>query len=60
MLALIRDFWWLAFPLSWFAMAGLRNWLDHKARREALDLIQIYVRNGREAPPELLARLNRA
>jgi hypothetical protein len=60
MLSLFRDFWWLAFPLSWFAMAGWRNWLDHKARRDTLDLMQVYVRNGREAPPELTARLNRA
>jgi len=60
MLSLFRDFWWLAFPLSWFAMAGWRNWLGHKTRRETLDLIQTYVRNGREAPPEVMARLNRA
>ncbi|HQR91160.1 MAG: hypothetical protein B7Z44_10130 [Caulobacter sp. 12-67-6] len=60
MLDLFHSFWWLLFPLSWVAVAGWNAWLAHKARRDAMDLIQTYVRSGRDAPPELLARLNRA
>lgn len=58
MLSLFHAYWWLVFPLSWFAMAGLRSWLSHKARRDALALIQTYVRSGQPAPPELLAKLS--
>ncbi len=60
MLGLIDSFWWLVFPLSWAAISGWNAWLAHKARRDAMDLIQTYVRSGREAPPELLAKLNKA
>ena len=60
MLDLIHSFWWLAFPLSGFVLAVWRAWLAHRARRDTLDLIQTFVRNGRDAPPELLARVSRA
>jgi hypothetical protein len=55
---LFRDFWWLAFPLSWFLIAGWRAWLSHRSRRDLLDLIATYERAGRDAPPELLAKLS--
>ena len=58
MLDLIYSFWWLVFPLSWFAISGWNTLLAHKARRDAKDLVEAYVRSGREAPPELLAKLN--
>ena len=60
MLELFNAYWWLVFPLSWFAISGWNAWLAHKARRDAMDLIQTYVRSGRDAPPELLAKLNKA
>lgn len=60
MVSLFHSYWWLVFPLSWFVVAGWRAWLSHKARRDALELIQTYVRNGYDAPPELLAKLNKA
>jgi len=59
MLGLIDSFWWLVFPLSWAAITGWNGWLEHKTRSDAMDLIQTYVRGGRDAPPELLAKLNR-
>jgi len=58
MLDLFHSFWWLLFPLSWVAIVGWNAWLKHKARRDAMDLIQTYVRSGRDAPTELLAKLN--
>ena len=60
MLGLIYSFWWLVFPLCAVVASGWRAWLSHKARHDTLVLIETYVRNGRDAPPELLARLNRA
>lgn len=57
MLSLFRDFWWLVFPLGWFLIAAWRAWLDYKARRDVLDLIETYTKAGREPPPELFARL---
>jgi hypothetical protein len=60
MSGLIDAFWWLVFPLSWVAISGWNAWLAQKARHEAMDLIQTYVRSGRDAPPELLAKLNKA
>ena len=60
MLELFNAYWWLVFPLSWFVISGWNAWLAHKARRDAMDLIQTYVRSGRDAPPELLAKLNKA
>ena len=60
MLELFNAYWWLVFPLSWFVFEGWRSWLAQKARRDAMDLIQTYVRSGRDAPPELLAKLDRA
>ena len=60
MLDLFYSFWWLAFPLSAFVLGAWRTWLAHKARHDTLDLIQTYVRSGRDVPPELLARVNRA
>ncbi len=59
MLGLIDSFWWLVFPLSWAVISGWNAWLAQKARRDAMDLIQTYVRSGREAPPALLAKLNK-
>ena len=60
MSGLIDSFWWLLVPLSWFAILGWNAWLAERARRDAMDLIQTYVRSGRDAPPELLAKLNKA
>ncbi|WP_454760208.1 hypothetical protein [Caulobacter segnis] len=53
------QFWWLIFPLGWFAFAAWRSWLGYRANREALDLMKTYVASGREPPPELLNKLSR-
>jgi hypothetical protein len=57
MYALFNEFWWLVFPLSWFAVSAWRNWLSYRAERETMDLMKTYARNGNEPPVELVARL---
>jgi hypothetical protein len=56
---LFRQFWWLLFPLSWFAYGAWQSWLSYRANQETLDLIKTYAQSGREPPPELMARLNK-
>lgn len=58
MYALFNEFWWLVFPLSWFAVSAWRNWLSYLAEREAMDLMSTYARNGVEPPASLVARLS--
>ncbi len=49
--------WWLIFPLFWMCamMAGL--WSRHARANRALDILQSYVTQGKEPPPEVLAML---
>jgi hypothetical protein len=55
---LFRSYWWLLFPLGYFVATGFDQWLKYRRHRDTLDLIKSYADQGREAPPELLARLN--
>lgn len=55
---LFRSYWWLVFPLSWMVFGAFQTWLGHRARRDALDLLQSYVKAGREPPLALIERLN--
>jgi hypothetical protein len=57
MYALFNEFWWLVFPLSWFAVAAWRNWLSYRAQCDAADVLRAYACNGREPPAELLGKL---
>jgi hypothetical protein len=58
MYALFNEFWWLVFPLSWFAVSAWRSWLSYRAERETMELMKTYARNGNEPPAGLVARLN--
>jgi hypothetical protein len=53
----IRDFWWLAFPLGWALWSMWDGWLKSRARAEELKLIAAYTAAGREPPAELLKAL---
>jgi hypothetical protein len=57
MYALINAYWWLVFPLSWFAVSAWRAWLSYSARRDAQEVVKAYARDGREAPAAVLAQL---
>jgi amino acid permease len=56
---MFRQFWWLIFPLGWFAFGAYQNWLSYRANRDTLDLIKTYAEAGREPPAELLAKLSK-
>lgn len=56
---MFRQFWWLIFPLGWFAFGAYQSWLSYRANRDTLDLIKTYAEAGREPPPELLAKLSK-
>jgi hypothetical protein len=47
-------FWWLIFPLFGMAMALWGMASTERRSRRAMDLIESYVRQGKEPPPELL------
>lgn len=54
---LIRDFWWLAFPVGWAVWAAWQGWLKAQTRRDTLNLIAAYTAAGREPPAELVKAL---
>ncbi len=51
---MFTQFWWLIFPVSGIALGFFRIWLKHRRRIEELELIKIYIANGKEPPAELL------
>jgi hypothetical protein len=46
--------WWLIFPVLGMGFGFFGMWLKHKRRTAMLDLIKVYIVQGREPPPELL------
>lgn len=59
MVELIRDFWWLAFPLA-AALCGVWDqWLTSRARADEMRVLAAYAAAGREPPPELMKALRR-
>lgn len=51
------SYWWLIFPIGWFAFGAFDRWLSYQRSRDALDLIKTYTAQGKEPPPELVRRL---
>jgi hypothetical protein len=47
-------FWWLIFPLFGFVWAFVELAQSGSRSKRAMDLIQTYVEQGKEPPPELL------
>ncbi len=54
MVEIWNQYWWLIFPLLWFAWMMVRTWLQHRTRREALDVVRAYAAQGRDPPAEVL------
>ena len=50
-------YWWLIFPVAFFAMGAWDRWLSYQRSRDALDLMRSYSAQGKEPPPELLRQL---
>lgn len=57
-LEIVRSFWWIVFPLSWFGFAAYQSWLKAAAHRDALDTLKSFALAGREPPAELVAKFN--
>jgi hypothetical protein len=51
---LVRDFWWLAFPLAGMAMAGLTMMQTERRKRALLGMVKSYIDQGKEPPAELV------
>lgn len=49
-----RGYWWLLFPIGFFAFGAWDRWLAYKRSRDHLELIRSYHAQGKEPPPELL------
>ena len=56
---LFRSYWWLLFPLGWFAVGGFNSFLNYRRQKDTLRLIQTYAEKGQEPPAALLKVLDR-
>jgi hypothetical protein len=45
--------WWLLFPILGFAIAFYSMWLEHRRKRDWLDLMKTYAQQGKEPPATL-------
>lgn len=59
MVELIRDFWWLVFPLAAVLCGVWEQWLKSRARADDMRVLAAYAAVGREPPPELMKALRR-
>ncbi|WP_140985721.1 hypothetical protein [Asticcacaulis tiandongensis] len=59
---LFHAYWWLIFPVLGMPLGmGMGYWAiynQRKVKTETIKLIQTYLEQGKEPPPELLATLN--
>ncbi|MFN4177955.1 hypothetical protein [Phenylobacterium sp.] len=51
---LFRSYWWLLFPLGFFAFGAWDRWLAYKRSQAQLDLLRSYAQQGKEPPADLL------
>ncbi len=49
------SFWWLIFPVMFFATGALQMWLRYKRHKDTLDLMKIYAAQGKD--PAEIARI---
>jgi len=59
MVEIFSNYWWLLFPLGFFIAAGWGSFMRYKRTQAKIDLIKTYTAAGKEAPPELLASIDR-
>lgn len=53
----LTSFWWALFPLAFFAIGGLRMWLNYRRSRDVLEVIKTYAAQGKEPPAEVMRML---
>jgi hypothetical protein len=51
-------YWWLIFPLGWGAIAMLRIWVRHRQSMAILELMKVFIDQGKEPPAALVERLD--
>lgn len=56
---LFRSYWWLLFPLAWFAIGAFTSFLNYRRQKETLNLLRTYAEKGQEPPEALLKVLQR-
>jgi hypothetical protein len=47
------SYWWLIFPVMWFAFGLSRSLFRYGRQRDAMDVARAYAANGREPPAEI-------
>jgi len=47
------SYWWLIFPVTWFAFGICRSLFRYQRQRDAMDVLRAYAANGREPPAEI-------
>ena len=52
------SYWWLIFPIMFFAFGAWDRWLAYKRSKERLDLLRSYASQGKDPPPELMRAIN--
>lgn len=52
---LFSGFFWLVFPIGAGLIFMFGAWLHHKRAQTALEVMQTYAAQGKDAPPEVLA-----
>lgn len=48
------SYWWLAFPIMWFAWGLARQVLDYRHRRNVAEVMKVYAAHGKQPPAEIL------
>ena len=52
---IFRQFFWLIFPIGSGVIVMFGIWLHHRRALHALEVIQAYAAQGKDAPPEIMA-----
>ncbi len=60
MVLLVREFFWIIFPIFGMGIGALAVWGEFSRQKRALDVLKIYAEKGTEPPASVLAVLNRA
>lgn len=51
-------YWWLIFPIMFFAFGAWDRWLAYKRSQERLNLVREFTSQGKDPPPDLIRALN--
>ncbi|WP_397399665.1 hypothetical protein [Phenylobacterium sp.] len=54
---IFRSYWWLLFPLAFFAFGAWDRWLAYQRSKDRLELLRTYTNQGKDPPPELIKAL---